>query len=884
VSAAAKAAPAPDPLVYGFDALGDAIKLPAKDADQLVRLGGRVATAEEASESKLREDYAKQSTVEKVLSSSSLMAPALQATGIVDPLQVKALQRSIFQGATAGLGSGLLRQGIEKVSGAEAANKFAEDSKDYEAAFPATSTYGEAAGMLGGSIAGSSEAGIGARGLARILPSSLIGKVGLGAESLAARALPAATSTLGKAAVTGGRLAAQGGVEGALYGASKQLGQDLLEDHESSAEKLALAGGLGMLGGAAGGFALGATGSLASSGLSGLRRAIGGKGAVADAAGALTARSANPDALTAGAASRLDQALAAEREAGAGFAEKALSKVNDKAAMDVARNAAWRSMSAPAGVSKEVAKRFGALGDLPAGQEGIGEVLLRRGILARDAGEVGAAAAGGGVTGRALSALPGDALKTVEAMRVNTPELMYARAVKAQEEVGQEIANALRPFESAKVDLSKVEQAFLEPIKELRESAFHGNIVNSVESQLEALMSKIAPLNPADGKVATAVTLETLIKQRRALDSINFSKSSAMNPGPELEAMMQVGTNLRHLIRDEIERVAEQTGQKAAAQNLRSLNRDYQALSYAEKALETSAARHARNATFSLRGSMMSGGSLLKGLASSILIDRSQAGIAATMANLADAGAVSRTAAKVDQMLLKSARGAVSPTVSATTAPTGNVMKRAQDIIVKVREAQARPDEFVRRANESAAPIGQWSPALAGSLVAMQSRMFRALADKLPVSQLDPMNPDAPPKLTDAEARRVVQLAEYADSPPKIFRDIEAGRIDAQGIAVADELFPGAMAQLRMNIVEEIQRKNAAGKPPSYEDALRLGVILGAPTLPVLRPRNLSRVQAAMAGETAATKGKESAPPRRKSITMPSFTSQLDRIEEKKRR
>jgi hypothetical protein len=880
-----EASKAPAEKVYGYNVLGDPIKLPASSTDELVRMGGRLATAEEVANMRLREQRANESTAEKVFSASSLVAPVPQALGIVDPLQVKALQRSIFQGATAGLGAGLLRQGADAVGAPGAASEIERSFKDYETAFPKTSAYGEMAGMVGGMLAGTSEAGVGARGLARALPSSLIGRAGAAAEGLAARALPEATSVAGRAGVAAAKYGAQGAAEGALFNVSKQLGDDLLEDKEVLASKLGIALGLGALGGAAGGVALGSLGSLGMSGLKGLRRAAGGE--VADAAGSLVARSrGGADEFTAGAASRLDQAVAAEKAAGPGFVERALANVNDEAAMDGARVAAWRALQAPEKVSKHIGKRLMPLEGLPGGQAGAGEVLLRHEVLERGAGAMGEAAAGGGITGKVLSALPGDALKTIEAMRVNTPELLHGRAVSAQVRVGQELGEALSKFDGAQVPVSKIENAVLSAVADLRKSPSHKGVVREADRFLEGLMQELAPLNTPDGMVRTRVPIKELIEQRRLLDNHNFA--SLADPGPRLEVMQRVGTNLRNLIKDEIDRVAGETGQEAVAKQIRMLNRDYMVLSAAERATEVSAARHARNSVVSLRGAMSGGGSLIKGFAHSLLLDRGQAGIAATLANLADAGAVSRTAKSIDDLISRSARGAVTPTAKGATRATMSpqaTVERANLIMDKVREAQLNPEGFLRKARTSADPIGRWSPTLADALVSTHVRTLGALAARLPKKDIDPMNPDAPMKLSDSEARRVVNLARYADEPKYIFQDIEKGVIDADGIAVADEIFPQAMAQLRMNMVEEIQRRTANGNPPTFQDALRIGVILRAPTLPVLRPRNLSRIQAMMVGETMATNGKDATPRgQNQKVNIPSYTNYLDRIEEKKRR
>lgn len=92
----------------------------------------------------------------------------------------------------------------------------------------------------------------GAGGLAARAAGSVVGK---GAASVGLRALQNA-ATIG----------AQGAVEGAFYGAGQQLSEDILGDHDITAEKLLAGAGKGALFGGVGGAALGAGGTLVAAG------------------------------------------------------------------------------------------------------------------------------------------------------------------------------------------------------------------------------------------------------------------------------------------------------------------------------------------------------------------------------------------------------------------------------------------------------------------------------------------------------------------------------------------------------------------------------------------------------------------------------------------
>jgi hypothetical protein len=92
-------------------------------------------------------------------------------------------------------------------------------------------------------------------GAGGLLARGVGGLVGKGAASAGIRALQSA-ATIG----------AQGAVEGAFYGAGQQLSEDILGNHDITAEKLLAGAGKGALFGGVGGAALGAGGTLVAAG------------------------------------------------------------------------------------------------------------------------------------------------------------------------------------------------------------------------------------------------------------------------------------------------------------------------------------------------------------------------------------------------------------------------------------------------------------------------------------------------------------------------------------------------------------------------------------------------------------------------------------------
>lgn len=197
------------------------------------------------------------------------------------PLSFETVQAGIggaFQGATAGLFEPF-EQGAENAIGGLfghpdwGTKNIGERMHRLEEEHPTATTVGEGLGMVGGTLAGEGLIAQGGRaaltagrGLAAIsrtgeLAGSLVGRAGAGL---------AATGALGRAAVAGAELGARGAVEMGLYNSARELNEQMLGDPALNAEKIFAAAADGAEGGAIFGGALGAAGSLAKSGVSGL--------------------------------------------------------------------------------------------------------------------------------------------------------------------------------------------------------------------------------------------------------------------------------------------------------------------------------------------------------------------------------------------------------------------------------------------------------------------------------------------------------------------------------------------------------------------------------------------------------------------------------------
>lgn len=191
------------------------------------------------------------------------------------PPEAGAFSGGVFNGVTAGLGHGLLRQGIDAVAGKEAGDKYAQGVDQQAQASPIARGAGQAFGTVAG----------------------VVTPIGEGAEALAAGGLAKVgvkgAGVVSRAGVAASKLGARGLVEGGAIGAGEYAGDQLLHDTDLAVDKLFAATGTSALYGGLTGAVLGGGGSLLASGARGFtdmlaaRRGLGASSGEAQRARAL---------------------------------------------------------------------------------------------------------------------------------------------------------------------------------------------------------------------------------------------------------------------------------------------------------------------------------------------------------------------------------------------------------------------------------------------------------------------------------------------------------------------------------------------------------------------------------------------------------------------
>lgn len=171
---------------------------------------------------------------------------------------------------------------------------------------------------------------------------------------------------------------------------------------------------------------------------------------------------------------------------------------------------------------------------------------------------------------------------------------------------------------NAVIPYGAIDDALEKTIAPLRSKALHEGIVQSLEEARSSIASKLVPEAAVSEAAAAAgtgadavakmkaalrdapVTIQSAIVQRKALDQIAYRESKALDPKLRVEFLRDMRSNFENAIVDAFDQAATKAGNPGAKAELLGLKHDYQALSIAQEAAETSAARVASNRNYSL--------------------------------------------------------------------------------------------------------------------------------------------------------------------------------------------------------------------------------------------------------------------------------------------
>lgn len=856
----ADAPKAPAASVKAFDAAGNRILVPVDKVDELVDLGGRVASDQEIAQTRLDEQYAQKSTAEKATGIAGNVGAALTgnvlalggATGAHPALD--AYNQGVTSGLSAGTYEGLVRQAVTSLAGKQAGAAFEQHSRDLGTAYSGAHTAGEMMGMLGGAALGG-EAGA----ASKFLPGAGISALGNATEQLVARGLAstAARGVGGRAIATAAGMGAQGLVEGALYGAAQQFGENMLGDAENVGDKVFAATGMGALYGALGGAAIGGAGSLAKSGVVAAAKGVG--SGIAKMGEAFEAKAAAKAAAEEGAEVGYRKAA---RAVEAGSEPSAVAKAWD-AGKDVATQKGWayeQAFKAAAGgmghsptrPMKLAARQFESV------EKDLGEIIVRHGII-----DVTDSAGAAFMNGKAANMVP--------------------KAQAAEEMVGRRIGE-LTAASGAAVPAAKIDAIIDKVAKPYEGLAGRRSIGSSVREYGDELRDVLG-LHAGKGEV----TVQSLLEQRKALDQLVYQETKALDPKARVQALRDVRAGLEDAITGAMDSASGKAGGELATE-YKALKRDFMGLRIVNEVLEDSAARQTKAATFGM--SSLIGGAATGGLGTGLIAatgiklakDRGNAAAAVMLYRMAEQGSITRAMMAVDSQIGRSAKGLLEPVASSGGSTARDPIKVARRATEQISSLTSRPEAVAERATTLTEGMTQVAPNVAGKVATNMTRALAFLNSKMPPNpQTDPLAPGRKRSWTQTDAERFARYVEAAENPMGVLQDFERGKVTPEAVETLRVLTPTLYRDLQIKTLDAIAEQLSAGKPVSFESRLKVGTLLGIQADPSLNPRVRDWLQGNIAGAAAAAGGSmQPAPsgPVSKPIQLKTQYSAFDRLAE----
>lgn len=198
------------------------------------------------------------------------------------------------------------------------------------------------------------------------------------------------------------------------------------------------------------------------------------------------------------------------------------------------------------------------------------------------------------------------------AAREGNIEAIAPKIDTALEAVGKRLGE-LHETSGAELSLKSIDDAFEKTVAPLRRKGGFDNIVNSLDAYKKSLYEKLVPNweeLTTKGPIDTAeinVPIQDAIFQRKALDQLVYKETKALDPNLRVEALRDMRAGFEDVIVNAFDDAAKASGNPGAKAELLGLKKDYQVLSIAQDAAETSTSRMATNRNFSM-SDYMSGG------------------------------------------------------------------------------------------------------------------------------------------------------------------------------------------------------------------------------------------------------------------------------------
>lgn len=412
-----------------------------------------------------------------------------------------------------------------------------------------------------------------------------------------------------------------------------------------------------------------------------------------------------------------------------------------------------------------------------------------------------------------------------------------------------------------------------------------------------------------------SVSLQDALFQRKGLDQMVYQEAKSLDPHMRVQLLRDFRAKFEGLIVDAFDDAAKAAGNPEAKGQLLGLKKDYQALSIAQDAAETSTSRMQTNRNLSLSdyisggiasnigkgvGGLVGGapgaflGGLAGGAAGSVINrvgrDRGNA-IAAAALDKASAFARARQAIeKTDEAITAAAKGIVdgprassgSPyrsLPSAVAVTEGGLRARFDAARDSVKDIQQNAKALTERAMvpsdhmpKTGAAVGQLALRTAGYLVS-----------QLPAPMVPPtLGRPWPTRVSDPEMSAYLEKFRAATDPPAAMRAFASGRLTMNMANALKEVRPEIFQQIQAKAMDMVIAKQAKGDPLPYDARQRMSILLGIITDPSQDPKMMAALQSNLAGaDTTPGAGGPGAKGASKSgAQLPSMTTKLNKLEE----
>lgn len=901
------AAPPPSELVDVVNPRGELTRIAKDDLPAALdpKAGYRVPTPEELGAVQ-SDKSAYQRATEK--GHSPLAAAGIQAlhTGLGGDFG-EAWREGAIEGATGGLGQAGIALALDAVD-----KKYADAYKKNLAEVREASPTTRMVGNIGGEIA--RDVVLGATGLGTL--SGL-------AETGIARAGVSGAGVLSKAARAATGLAFEGGITGA----AQELSEESLGDNpQLNAEKILMAGGqAGLLGAAFGG-----GGSLAASGLK----------AGAKAAGGFISNSLATHAD--GAQKLADEMRYRAIDANAKYTRQAAEKgtheygavmrkygIGGQSVGDALEKGTPGAILDDTAAAKEAVGR--AIGEVHGAKVALGDILDQYDhVIAKTAEEHGSEATVAHLE-RLKDSLASKLAKNAEqeagslkfephpvasTSKTHTTVMVDAKALDKAWSLdhdyyippgggGAEIAGRRQAFEAfqksgepiqasrVSVDPKTGVASFTDGrhrFSVLRDQGVERVPITIEKADAKALPASWKATDIGDGTDIRKlqVPIQDAIAQRKVLDGMVW-KQDGFIKGEQVNELKAIRGRFEDQIVASIDKAAKEAGDPAGAAKLLELKDDYSKLSHIENAAEKSRGSYKSNNLLGLGSQMVGATALASGhgvlaapmaFGAQYLKARGNALGAVMLDKMADLGAAQRAIKAANERLLAAAKGvAGSPYRGAIPAPKESLRQRYSAALEHVSKLSAEQGAVAERV--AARPIAN-APNTTGAMSASVMRALNYLVSKVPpnIARHTPGMPKQEPRASEIDMNRFVTTYEAVTNPGQVLDNLAAGRVRRAEVDAIRNTSPEMFAELQQKALDDVMAKEAAGKPLSLDQRLKLGIVLDIPTDPSLQPDVLSALQTSLASAPEPEQNGKAGPkaPRRP-INIQSEPSGLDRIE-----